>query len=208
MALQHLRQGSEGCFDSGAWRPVSRRNRRRRIFGGLTAALLLLSGNVDATHASADVTDADLNAGARALSFLDTRPHDGTIAVGVVYSTAASDGKAVAQRVADRLSDLSGPNTARFQPTLVPIETLSELPEHLDVLYVMPGLSDSAAAIIQVARQRHLLTISSDPACLETKFCVLMVRVERRVEIVLDTALADAVGAHFPSVFMILVTRK
>jgi hypothetical protein len=72
----------------------------------------------------------------------------------------------------------------------------------------MPGVFGSAADIIQIARQRHLLTISDDPSCLSSSCCVLMVRSERRVEIVLDTSLADAVGAHFPSVFLMLVTRK
>lgn len=181
---------------------------KRRLFGSLAAACLLLFGCGSGARAAGDVTAADLQAVARSLGFLDTLPHDGTIAVGIVYAAAVPDGKAKALQVAENLRSVPGPNTASFQPTLIAAETLAQAPDRLDALFLMPGVFGSAAAIIETARQRHLITISTDPACLEAKCCVLMVRADRRVEIVLDTALADAVGAHFPSVFTMLVTRK
>jgi len=65
-----------------------------------------------------------------------------------------------------------------------------------------------AKAIIDVVRRRRVVSISSDPACLETKCCVLMVHSNGKVDIVLDTALADAAGAHFSPVFAMMVKRK
>ena len=181
-------------------------SRKRWVFSHLAVAMfqLVASGACGA----AEVTAADLQATARALGFLDTLPHDGAITVGIVYSAAAPDSKAQALQAAERLSSVPGPNTTTFQPTLIPVEMLNQAPDRLDVLFLMPEVSGSAATIVEFARQRHLITISNDPACLATRCCVLMVRAERHVEIVLDTALADAVGAHFPSVFMMLVSRK
>jgi hypothetical protein len=182
--------------------------RRLRCFGSLVAAALLLLDGGSGAHAASDVTGADLQAAARALGFLEALPHDGTIAVGIVYAAATPDGKAQASQAAERLRNIPGPGTASFQPTLIPVETLGQSLDHLDALFLMPGVLGSAPAIAEVARRRRLITISDDPACLEARCCVLMVRAERRVEIVLDTEFADAVGAHFPSVFMMLVARK
>jgi hypothetical protein len=181
---------------------------RLRRFRVLAMTTLLLASAGSGVHAAVDVTRADLQAAARALGFLDTLPHDGAIAVGVVYATAAPDGKVQALQAAEHLRGIPGPGTASFQPTLIPIETLSQNADRLDALFLMPDVLGAASTIAETARRRRLVTISDDPSCLEAKCCVLMVRADRRVEIVLDTEFADAVGAHFPSVFLMLVTRR
>jgi hypothetical protein len=205
MAVQQSCRRSKTCADPDGGRHAGVA-RRRWILGG-AVALLAMCAPIGA-GAAGDVSDADLQAGARAMGFLDSLPHDGVVVIGVVYSGVAPDGKAQAQQTAERLRAIAGPNNARFQPTLIPVETLRQTQDRLDVLYLMPGVSAFAGTIVETARQRHLLTISDDPVCLDTGCCILMVRAERRVEIVLDIALADAVGVHFPSVFMMLVTRK
>jgi hypothetical protein len=52
------------------------------------------------------------------------------------------------------------------------------------------------------------VSVSSDPACLDAKCCVLMVQAGSNVNIVLDTAMATATGAHFSSVFTMMVKRR
>ncbi|MGB8840387.1 MAG: YfiR/HmsC family protein [Aliidongia sp.] len=204
MAVQRSRRRSPICADPNGVREARIAAGRRLLLASAAALLMIFTPPC----AVGDVTDADLQAGARALGFLDSLPHDGIVAVGIVYADAVSESKAQAQQTADRLRMIPGPNNSRFVPVLIPVETLSRTSERVDVLYLMPGVSGSAATIAEVARQRHLLTLSDDPACVDSHDCVLMVRSDRRVEIVLDIALADAVGVHFPSVFMMLVTRK
>jgi hypothetical protein len=179
--------------------------RRRR--GVIAASLALLLGTGAATAAVGEVSTADLQATANAMGFLDGLPHDGTLAVGIVYS-GAPDGNAAAQQAADRLRGIAGPKAARFEPVLIAADRLNEAPDRLDALFLMPGVSGSAAAIIEMARRRHLVIISADTACLDAKCCVLMVHTDRRVQIVLDTALADAVGVRFPTVFLMVVERR
>jgi hypothetical protein len=177
----------------------------RRMLGRLAAVLVMILTLGTASRAESDVTVADLQGVARALAFLDGLPHDGAISIGIVYGAA---GTVQARRAAELVNGVPGPNGTKFQPTLIPVETLSEASGPLNVLFLMPGVFGSAPAIIEFARRHHLLTVSDDANCLETHCCVLMVRSEGRVEVVLDTALADAVSAHFPSVFMMLVVRK
>jgi hypothetical protein len=92
---------------------------RSWVFGLFVTVLLLLL--CPEARAAIDVTEADLQAMSHALGFLDTMPRAGSLAVGIVYSAAAPDGKALAQQTADRLSGVTGPNTTKFQPTLIPV---------------------------------------------------------------------------------------
>jgi hypothetical protein len=72
----------------------------------------------------------------------------------------------------------------------------------------MPGMSAEAPAIVEAIRRRHILSVSNDPTCLETNCCVLMVRANPQVEIILNSAMAQAVGADFSTVFAMIVKRK
>jgi hypothetical protein len=85
---------------------------------------------------------------------------------------------------------------------------LAQFASRVDALFLLPGSSKDQAAITEFMRRRHLVSISNDPACMDAKCCVLMVRTTGGVEIVLDTQLAEAVGAHFSSVFTMMVKRK
>jgi len=158
--------------------------------------------------ALAEISVDDLQAVVRSLGFLDTLPKDGTIAVRVVY---AADAGAAAAQTADRLNAIQGPNSATFKAQAVPVGGLPGDQDRLDALLLANGACTdpaNAQAIADIVRRRHVISISTDPACLDSKCCVLMVHSERKVEIVLDTAMADAAGAHFSSVFAMMVKRR
>lgn len=177
----------------------------RSALAVVAAAIALLGRPATALG---DISTDDLQAIARSLGFLDTLPKDGTIAVGVVY---AGDSAAAAGRTAERLNATQGPNSATFKAQGVAVGALAGTTERLDALLLESGVcTDPANAqkIADAVRQRHLVSISTEPACLESKCCVLMVHTDRKVEIVLDTAMADAVGARFSSVFAMMVKRK
>jgi hypothetical protein len=76
------------------------------------------------------------------------------------------------------------------------------------VLYLMAGASSHSAIILDCVRRHHLVTLSDDPLCAVTQCCVIAVRAGPRVEISLNTALADAVGARFSLVFTMVVKSK
>lgn len=172
------------------------------------AVSALVGGPRPADALPAEVSTDDLRAIARSLGFLDSLPREGAIIVGVVYAPGDEAGAA---RTADRLNAVEGPNSTTFKARSIPVGALSQTQDHLDVLLVEDGACTDPAvaqAIVEAVRRRHVVSISSDPACVETKCCVLMVHSDRKVEIVLDTALADDAGAHFSPVFAMMVKRK
>lgn len=180
---------------------------KRYIVVSLISALLLSTAIYAPSHA-AEITTPNLEAVVRTFGFLETLRRDTAISVGVVYAPKTAAARAQATEVAERFNAMPGPNNSVLRAMPVSADALGVTADPIDVLYLMPGASGEADAIIEAARRRHLVTISNDPACLGQKCCVLMVRTDRGVEIIMQTALAEAVGAHFSTVFAMMVKRQ
>jgi hypothetical protein len=150
----------------------------------------------------------DLQAAMHTLSFLESLPKNGPIIVGVLYFPDTSDAQAVAEATAQLIGTLHGPNSRTLQPLLLASNALAQFQGRLDVLWLTAGVCRHAPLIADSIRRHHLVSISADPQCAETQCCVIAVRTGQRVEISLNTALADAVGARFSLVFTMVVKRK
>src|ERR1700722_4698819 len=189
---------------------VHRKRRSTRPFAALAATICMLTSLclISPAQAESPFRPADLQAIMRSLGFLDTLPHAGTIHFGVVYSSSASEGRAQATQVAAMLGAMPGPNSTTLRADAVAAENLAQTTGRFDALLLLPGSASTAGAVTEFIRQRHVISISNDPACVGAGCCVLMVRTANGVEIVLDTALAEAVGAHFSTVFAMMVKRK
>ena len=174
----------------------------------LAAALALSLAAGLPAHAADDVSLADLKAATRSLGFLQNPPHADGFVLGIVYAPGTANGKSLAQQTADRIRGLPGPNDKGLKAEPIAVGDLAAHTDRLDVLYLVSGTAGNAAAIVDLARRRHLLVVSNDPACLEQNCCMLMVRDTGRVEIVLDSALAQSAGIAFSSVFAMMVKHK
>ena len=159
-------------------------------------------------HAADDVSLADLKAATRSLGFLQNPPRAGAIVVGIVYAPGSANGKNLGQQTAERVRTLSGPGDIGLKAEAFAIGDLANRADRLDVLYLVPGTTGSAAAIVEVALRKHLLVMSNDPACLVQHCCMLMVRDTGKVEIILDSALAQSAGVAFSSVFAMMVRHR
>jgi hypothetical protein len=126
----------------------------------------------------------------------------------VVYHGGEGEAKLAAARVAAMLARLKGPGSAAVQATLLSVPELSGFSQHVDALYLMPLPGEAGRPVADFVRRQNAVSISSDPACLDMGACVLMVQARSSTLIVLDTALAQAVGAKFSTVFTMLVKRK
>jgi hypothetical protein len=171
------------------------------------AALCVALAHVPSARA-ADVALADLQAATRTLGFLDSLQNRSTISIGVVYGASARDGKNSAAQTAGALAAMRGPGSAAIRANAVSVDELTQNAQRFDALYLMPGLAANGAQIADAARRQHVVSISSDPACLDAKCCVLMVQAGSGVNIVLDTALSAAAGVQFSSVFTMMVKRR
>lgn len=173
---------------------------KHKVAASLLAAALGLANPAVAD----EITVADLHAVANALGFLNGLPHGAPVTIGIVFG---ADGKQASQTAA-ALEAIPGPAQSSFRTALVQAKDLAHAPGHFDAVLIMPDAASQAAVVADAARRRKLVTIATDPFCLEQDDCVLMVRAGTHVHIVLDTQLAAAVGANFSSVFTMMVERK
>jgi hypothetical protein len=169
---------------------------------------VVLLGVVPTAHAVEQVSVDNVQAAMRTLAFLESLPKNGTIIVGVVYPSEAPTAEALATETAKVIGAMRGPNSSLLQPLVLSTNNLAQYVGYLDVIFLVTGASKHSDVILSVMHRCHLLSVSDDLACLDAKCCVLMVHTGQRVEITLDTGLADAVGARFFRVFTMVVKRK
>jgi hypothetical protein len=175
---------------------------------GLPAIFALALAAASPALAADDVSLADLKAATRSLGFLQNPPRTGNFVIGVVYAPSAGNGKNLSQQTAERIRTLPGPKDSGLKAETIAVNDLAGGADHLDALYLVPGTTGSAATIADIARRKHLLVMSNDPACLDQHCCMLMIRDSGRVEIVLDSDLAQSAGVSFSSVFAMMVKHK
>lgn len=181
----------------------------KQSFGkaALFGAVLLAAG-LPCPASAAEVTAADVQAAMRSLGFLTALQNRPAISVAVVYHGGDTEGKQAASRIAAILAHSNGPGSATVQATIVTVQELSGVSQHVDALYLMPLPYDSARLVSDFVRKQNVVSLSADPACLDMGACVLMVQARASMTIVLDTALAQAVGAKFSTVFTMMVKRR
>jgi YfiR/HmsC-like len=159
-------------------------------------------------HAMDKASADSLQAAIRTLSFLESLPKEGVIVVGVVYPSDIPNAQVLAVETAKSITYMRGPNSRPLQAIALSTVELEKFLGHLDVIFLMPGASKHSEVILDAMRRHHLMSISGDPACADAGCCVLMVSSGQRVEISLNTALAEAVGARFSLVFTMVVKRR
>lgn len=156
--------------------------------------------------AMGEVTAADLAAAVRSLGFLEALQNRSTVQIGVVFNGADPAARAAAQRAAGDLSRLAGPGSSTVAAAVVAVQDLGG--QRFDAVYLMPLAPDLHRTAADYVRRQNVVSISADPDCLTMQSCVLLVQARTSMSVVLDTALAKAVGARFSTVFTMLVKRR
>jgi hypothetical protein len=183
--------------------------RRKYSTGRLVLTLLVLAlGFGRSADALDPVSIDDLQAAMRTLSFLESLPTQGAIVVGVIYAADIPGAQALAVETANTLGGMRGPNSRMLQPVVLSLSDLNKFEGRLDVIFLTAGVSKYPGPILGAMNRLHLVSISDDPVCMDTRCCVLLVRTGQRVEISLNTSLANSVGARFSMVFMMVVKRR
>jgi hypothetical protein len=187
---------------------MARRRRITTIYASILAALLLIFEIAPRADAMDPISADNVQAAMRTLTFLESLPQQGPIVVGVVFPSDVPASHAAAEATAQLIATVHGPNSRALRPRLIPDDALAQFDGHLDVLFLVKGISRHCASIVDVMRRRRLVSLSDDPSCADMGCCVVTVRAGQRVEISLNTALADTVGAHFSLIFTMVVKRK
>jgi hypothetical protein len=157
-----------------------------------------------ASIAHAETTPKDMQVLGRALGFLE-KPLTGSVIMGVVYApgNAASetDLKAVQETLGKGVK--SGNVTLEAKPIAV-TNLASDLTD-LKVIFITEGLAAHYEQIVAAIKDRGILSVTTDLACVQADKCAVGVKSEPKVEIIVSRAAAGAVGVGFSASFRMMV---
>lgn len=173
---------------------IFRRKLGRKAF--VTAvAVLAFAGSAQADGGR------EIQVAARTLSFLDDGP-SGKVVFAIVFDP--SKPASVAEK--DEVMSALGSGMAAGGATVVgrPVE-FSALGSAGDAgaFYLTHGVNYVAAGAF--AKSKKILSISSDMACVQSGACVMGVAATPKVEIVVNSAAAAAIGAKFKAAFKMMI---
>jgi hypothetical protein len=182
------------------WKPVG-----ARAVCARRALSIVAAGCFTAlTPAYAAVAQSDLLIAGRAMSFLRT-PMVGEVRVGIVYAPDVDRSTEDAQSVLRILGDGQKVGNLVLKPILVKVAELANA--QVGLLYLTDGLGSAGAAVASASRTRHLPCFTVDIAQVKNGSCLMGVRSQPKIQILVNRAAATASGVEFSPIFRMMITE-
>lgn len=140
----------------------------------------------------------------KAIGFQAAKP-SGEVKVAVVFDPAQPDSVKDAEQAKAALEGAKTPALTPV-PVLVPVGQLAAL-ETCQLVFVTAATGAARDAIFEAAKDRKLLTVSTDAACAQAGKCVMAVKSEPRVEILVNRAAAQASSVEFTTAFRMMISE-
>lgn len=174
---------------------------QRRVTGALAAAMILMGG-----PALADIGLKDVQVVAKTLGFTSP-PLSGSVKVAIVFDPALPQ----SQKDADALQGILGTGLAAGAATLVPVMVpMAQFDSGIDgvgFVFVTGGMSSHYERIFTSAKGKKLLSVSHDVACVQAGRCVMGIKSDPKVEIIVNKAAAEASSVGFAPAFRMMISE-
>lgn len=155
--------------------------------------------------ARADVTTADVQVAARALSFV-SNPLKGTVRVGIVY--AAGNPKSVQQAQGLRSLLGSGLRVGNLELRPVLVKSTDVAGANVDLFFLTEFMTvDETPNLLGDRARRPILCVTTDLAQVRSGACVMGVQSRPKVEVFVNQASAKANHVSFSTVFRVMITE-
>ncbi len=159
---------------------------------------------VPMASARADVTPKDLQVMARALGFTE-KPPTGEVTIGIVYAPANPQSAKEAEDVQKLMGDGLKAGAIVLKPKLVKIDAVADADAGAFLLTEGVGAEASKLAAATKAKQKPCVTI--DIPQVQSGACVMGVKSEPKVEIIVNKAAAADSGVSFAASFRMMITE-
>ncbi|MDR3526850.1 MAG: hypothetical protein P4L57_06185 [Rhizomicrobium sp.] len=161
-------------------------------------ALFALLGAALSTPADAGFTAKDAQILGRVLGFLDPAPPS-SVTLALVYDSAAS--KAEADALAGQIAGKSGNFT--LVPKVVKASDLGG--SGANAILLMDGVSAGAAT--DAVKSKKIPCFTSDSALVKSGTCLISIKTDGKVEILVSGSLQKASGVGFGAAFRMMITE-
>ncbi|MET0372720.1 MAG: YfiR/HmsC family protein [Rhizorhabdus sp.] len=148
---------------------------------------------------------AELNVpiAARVVSFLQPGP-TGPIAAAIVFEPGNAVSEAEATAIERAIGSGLAAGRSAIRAHRVPVGAIGSLAGYR-LAFVTAGLRPEHGSIAAAATRSSVLTISSDPTCVQTARCVVGITSGPKTQITVNRAAARAANVRFGSAFLMLI---
>lgn len=174
---------------------------KNKIMNYVLGAFVVAMVFAVAPAAHAD-TKKDLELLSKTLGFITGGP-SGDVNVAVVYDPANPESVAHADEVAAILGGGVSSGKVKLSGSKVAVGSQGGEP----VYFITKGMGGHYAALLAAATSNGGITVSNDEACLGGG-CVVVVKSEPSVDILVSSAAAGQTGTEFASAFSMMITKK
>jgi len=150
-------------------------------------------------------TSAGLNVpiAARVVSFVQPA-HAGAVPAAILFAPGNESSEAEAEAIERMAGSGIAAGRGTIRTRRVPIGSMGSLSGY-QVAFVTTGLRSEQGDISAAAARSSVLTISSDPSCVQAGHCVVGIATSPKVQITVSRAAARAANIRFGSAFLMLV---
>jgi hypothetical protein len=146
-------------------------------------------------------TAKDLETIAKAIGFINNGP-SGNIQMDILYNPDNEESVSHADEVLALTADgIGGKITLTGRKLSSPSDSTSK------IIFITRGTDNLYGAALNTAAANGGLTVSTDENCLGTG-CVLVVKTNPNIDILVSTAAASKTGTTFSSVFSMMITKR
>ena len=172
----------------------------------LLHAFVVVGGMVLSTSrfAHAAATQGDLMVAARALGFIQNPPR-GEVAVGIIYVAENTASVAEAKNIARMMGDGLRAGLLTLKPILVQLDDVAAA--DVGLFFLTEDIGEAAMRVGAAARAKRIPCVTVDLAQVRSGACVMGVRSQPKVEILVNRASAADTGVSFAVVFRMMITE-
>ncbi|MTJ79987.1 MAG: hypothetical protein F8N37_03050 [Telmatospirillum sp.] len=166
----------------------------------------LLAGFVTTTTASAaDISTKDIQVLGRSLGFIENLPA-GDLKLAIVFDPANPQSAQEADAVRKGVGDGLKAGTHVFTPIMVPIDALGSAGS-AGAIFLTSGLGANAAKVGSLSKDKKLPCGTIDIPQVQGGQCLMGIKTDPKVEIIVNKSVAEAAGITFDPAFKMLITQ-
>lgn len=147
----------------------------------------------------------DIKALSKAVGFIQGGP-TGEVEISVVFDPTNRESAEHASRIMQVSTKEGSLNKVKFIAKKVPYTNIDFI--HSKIIFITKGMESKYQAILDRAVRIGAITVSTDENCLNKGVCVLVVKTEPDVDILVSMSVAEKIGVEFSSAFSMMITKR
>ncbi len=161
--------------------------------------LLSISATADAD------SNKDISTISKAIGFIQSGP-TGTINMAIVYNPESKESLSHANEVAKLTSSPIGSDKVKLIGKKALLSSLEK--ETYKVIFITRGMTKDYPYILKKANEMKAITVSTDNNCLENNGCLLTIKTDPYIDIMMNTKIAKETHIKFASAFSMMIIKK